>query len=106
MDGDGRLFTQQESDDNRDCSRNYRAFRKANTLLRTKRADFSAQNLDSNRKFSFLDVEKLIEIAEKVEEGVRISEIKEDFERSEKNKNYRRDAIKGQINSHFQQKRW
>ena len=60
---------------------------------------FPERTSTGNRKFSFLDVEKLIEIAEKVEEGVRIKEIKEDFERSEKNKHYRRDILKSQINS-------
>lgn len=66
---------------------------------------FPHRTSSGNRKFSFSDIEKLIEISEKVEEGVRTSEIKEDFERNEKNKNYQRDLIKGQINSQFAQKR-
>lgn len=66
---------------------------------------FPTRTPTGNRKFSFLDVEKLIEISEKVEEGVPTKEIKEDYERSEKNINYRRDIIKDQINSHFKQKR-
>ncbi|TWT01626.1 MerR family transcriptional regulator [Planomicrobium sp. CPCC 101079] len=56
-----------------------------------------------NRKYSFSDIEKLIEIAEKVEEGVRTSEILEDLNRTEKSSISNKELIQGQINSHFRQ---
>lgn len=53
------------------------------------------------RKYSFSDMEKLMEIAEKVEEGVRTDEIREDFKKRERNSNYKKELIKGQINAYF-----
>lgn len=64
---------------------------------------FPDRTSTGNRKYSFSDIEKLMEIAEKVEEGVRTDEIRENFKRRIKNENYKKDMIKGQINAHFRQ---
>ena len=53
------------------------------------------------RKYSFSDIEKLMEIAEKVEEGVQTDEIRKDFNRRENNGDIKKEMIKGQINAQF-----
>ncbi len=49
------------------------------------------------RKYSFQDVETLMKIAEKMEEGVQTAEIRNDMQR----KKIRNEMIKGQLNAHF-----
>jgi len=51
------------------------------------------------RKYSFDDIEKLIDIANKREEGVTTREI-----RMEMNKSIRNKMLKGQLNGHFRTK--
>jgi DNA-binding transcriptional MerR regulator len=54
------------------------------------------------RKYSFSDVEKLMEIADKREEGVQTSEIKQDFLKQERIEvGVRNKMLRGQINAHF-----
>ncbi|BDH62012.1 HTH-type transcriptional regulator TnrA [Lysinibacillus sp. PLM2] len=56
------------------------------------------------RKYSFQDVETLIEIANHLEEGVWTSEIRKELKKREQqlnNSNIRTNLIKGQINAHF-----
>lgn len=54
------------------------------------------------RKYSFNDIEKLMEIAEKREEGVQTTEIKKEFKKKEKTgTEWRKQMLKGQINAHF-----
>jgi MerR family transcriptional regulator, global nitrogen regulator len=54
------------------------------------------------RKYSFLDVELLIDIANKREEGVQTAEIKKEINKKNKYDSAARDqAIKGQINAYF-----
>ncbi len=49
------------------------------------------------RKYSFQDVEALMKIAEKMEEGVQTAEIRNDMQR----RKMRDEMIKGQLNAHF-----
>jgi DNA-binding transcriptional MerR regulator len=56
------------------------------------------------RKYSFSDIERLMDIAEKIEDGVQTQEIRHDFLKDEKRKkdtNVRKDMIRGQLNAHF-----
>lgn len=53
------------------------------------------------RKYSFEDIELLIQIADLREEGVQTSEIKKDFINGKKNTNIRNQMIRGQLNAHF-----
>ena len=54
------------------------------------------------RKYSFADVETLMKIAEKREEGVQTSEIKKKLLTENNRKKIRDEMIKGQINAQFQ----
>jgi len=54
------------------------------------------------RKYSFEDVETLMKIAEKREEGVQTAEIKKKLTKEHTRKKVRNEMIKGQINAHFQ----
>lgn len=54
------------------------------------------------RKYSFSDIEKLLAIAEKVEEGVQTDEIRKDFKRRENSGDVKKNMIIGQLNAHFQ----
>ena len=53
------------------------------------------------RKYSFSDIEMLMEIAEKVEDGIRTDEIRRDFKRREDSKDIKKKMIIGQLNAHF-----
>ncbi|MGP4039322.1 MerR family transcriptional regulator [Gracilibacillus sp. D59] len=56
-----------------------------------------------NRKYSFADVELLIDIANKREEGVQTYEIRQDMIREEKKKEkrMRKQLLRGEINARF-----
>ncbi|WP_455660545.1 MerR family transcriptional regulator [Pradoshia sp.] len=56
------------------------------------------------RKYSFTDVDTLMKIAEKREEGVQTAEIKDKLTKEHNRKKFR-DEIKGQINAHFQMRK-
>ncbi|MEH7744904.1 MerR family transcriptional regulator [Neobacillus drentensis] len=62
----------------------------------TRKLIFPDRTPNGTRKYSFADIERLLEIAEKIEEGVQTMEISRDFSKKEKRK-----MIIGQINSHF-----
>jgi MerR family transcriptional regulator, global nitrogen regulator len=62
---------------------------------------FPERSKRGTRKYSFSDVELLIEIANKREEGVQTSEIKQDMQREKKNTKLRDEMLRGQINAHF-----
>jgi MerR family transcriptional regulator, global nitrogen regulator len=62
----------------------------------TRKLIFPDRTPNGTRKYSFADIERLIEIAEKIEEGVQTLEIRRDLAKKEKHK-----MIIGQINSHF-----
>ncbi|CDQ20543.1 MerR family transcriptional regulator [Halobacillus karajensis] len=53
------------------------------------------------RKYSFSDVETLLQIADKREEGVQTYEIRKDLQTSTKG-NLKERMIRGQLNAHFQ----
>ncbi|WP_449536303.1 MerR family transcriptional regulator [Ferdinandcohnia sp. Marseille-Q9671] len=53
------------------------------------------------RKYSFLDIETLMNIADKREEGVQTKEIKKDMDNEKKIANIRGDLLRGQLNAHF-----
>lgn len=53
------------------------------------------------RKYSFSDVELLLEIADKREDGVQTYEIKQDLSNKKKKEKYRDELLRGQLNAHF-----
>lgn len=56
------------------------------------------------RKYSFTDIERLMEIADMREEGVQTSEILKDFKKKESrgmDKDIRKKMLQGQLNAHF-----
>ncbi|SFA89414.1 DNA-binding transcriptional regulator, MerR family [Lentibacillus halodurans] len=57
------------------------------------------------RHYSFTDIETLIQIADKREEGVQTNEIKRDFNNKKKRSDIRDEMLRGQINSHFNRRR-
>ncbi|WP_077618341.1 MerR family transcriptional regulator [Bacillus sinesaloumensis] len=57
------------------------------------------------RKYSFSDIETLMNIADKREEGVQTKEIKKDMDNEKKMANIRDDLLRGQLNAHFNLRR-
>lgn len=56
------------------------------------------------RKYSFSDVERLMEIADKIEEGIQTHEIRSELAKQDKKlktKEIREKMLKGQLNAHF-----
>ncbi|MGP4077872.1 MerR family transcriptional regulator [Halobacillus sp. K22] len=65
---------------------------------------FPERTKRGTRKYSFADVEVLLQIADKREEGVQTFEIRKDMQRSgDKQKVFER-MLRGQINAHFKMK--
>ncbi|MBG9447017.1 MerR family transcriptional regulator [Cytobacillus firmus] len=64
---------------------------------------FPERSERGSRRYSFLDVETLIDIANKREEGVRTEEIRSELKRKKKkdDKASRAKMIQGQINAQF-----
>ncbi|WP_163538504.1 MerR family transcriptional regulator [Gracilibacillus sp. YIM 98692] len=64
---------------------------------------FPQRSPKGNRKYSFADVELLIDIANKREEGVQTFEIRQDMLREErkKEKKLRKQLLRGEINARF-----
>ncbi|PLS06997.1 MerR family DNA-binding transcriptional regulator [Neobacillus cucumis] len=62
---------------------------------------FPERTPSGTRKYSFSDIERLMEIAEKIEDGVQTHEIRKELVQKEKHK-----MIIGQINSHFHKDRY
>ncbi|UFT99188.1 MerR family transcriptional regulator [Radiobacillus kanasensis] len=65
---------------------------------------FPERSPKGNRKYSFADVEQLIDIANKREEGVQTYEIRQDMikrKRIEDEKAIRKEMRRGQINARF-----
>ncbi|WP_141430880.1 MerR family transcriptional regulator [Bacillus sp. 03113] len=65
---------------------------------------FPERSEKGNRKYSFSDVERLIEIANKREEGVRTHEIRQEIirkNREEEERKVRKQMLRGQINARF-----
>ncbi|WP_066188619.1 MULTISPECIES: MerR family transcriptional regulator [Gracilibacillus] len=61
---------------------------------------FPERSPKGNRKYSFADVELLIDIANKREEGVQTFEIRQDMIRAKK-KQERKALLRGEINARF-----
>ncbi|QFT89269.1 HTH-type transcriptional regulator TnrA [Bacillus sp. THAF10] len=67
---------------------------------------FPARNGSGIRKYSFADVERLMEIANQMEEGVQTHEIRREWKKKEKeHENWKKQMLKGQIQAHFKQNR-
>lgn len=64
---------------------------------------FPERSERGNRKYSFSDVERLIEIANKREEGVRTDEIRLELKKQKKNEDReaKKKMIQGQLNARF-----
>ncbi|WP_342429796.1 MerR family transcriptional regulator [Neobacillus sp. FSL H8-0543] len=65
---------------------------------------FPERSQGGSRKYSFSDVELLVEIANKIEDGVQTHEIRKEMLRSMKQQNHndvRRKMIQGQLNAQF-----
>jgi len=70
----------------------------------TRKLVFPQRSQTGIRKYSFLDVELLIEIANHIEEGVWTREIRSEFKKKETmkiNEEVSKTLIKGQLNAHF-----
>ena len=50
----------------------------------TQKLIFSARTSSRTRRYSFFDIETLMDIAEKIEEGVLTREIRDDFDKKRK----------------------
>lgn len=65
---------------------------------------FPERSQGGSRKFSFSDIELLMEIANKMEDGIQTHEIRREMLRKQKTKDeqkIRREMIQGQINARF-----
>lgn len=62
---------------------------------------FPERTQKGTRKYSYSDVELLVKIADKREEGVQTDEIKRDMINEKKKMDLRNDMRRGQINAHF-----
>ncbi|MBM7553363.1 MerR family transcriptional regulator [Thalassobacillus pellis] len=66
---------------------------------------FPERTPNGTRKYSFSDIETLVKIAEKREEGVQSMELKQELkkekDREETEAQMRKKMIRGQLNAHF-----
>lgn len=63
---------------------------------------FPERTKNGNRKYSFFDVERLMDIANKREEGVSTNEIRHELnKKKEENEKVRKQMLRGQINAQF-----
>ncbi|RLQ97493.1 MerR family transcriptional regulator [Falsibacillus albus] len=62
---------------------------------------FPDRSKRGTRKYSFYDVEQLLKIADKREEGVQTNEIKQELLNEQTKKDIRDRMIRGQLNAHF-----
>ncbi|WP_226038470.1 MerR family transcriptional regulator [Aquibacillus saliphilus] len=64
---------------------------------------FPERSPRGNRKYSFADVEQLIDIANKREEGVQTYEIRQDMLKAKRmgDKRKRKELLRGEINARF-----
>ncbi|MFZ0370861.1 transcriptional regulator [Halobacillus alkaliphilus] len=65
---------------------------------------FPERTKRGTRKYSFADVEVLLQIADKREEGVQTYEIRKDMQRSGDKEKVIERMLRGQINAHFKMK--
>jgi MerR family transcriptional regulator, global nitrogen regulator len=65
---------------------------------------FPERSSGGNRKYSFSDIELLMEIANKIEDGVQTHEIRQEMKKKQKEqteKEVRNKMIQGQLNAQF-----
>ncbi|USK60272.1 MerR family transcriptional regulator [Peribacillus asahii] len=65
---------------------------------------FPERSSGGNRKYSFSDVELLMEIANKIEDGVQTFEIRQEIvkeKKKEEQKSIRKKMLQGQLNAQF-----
>ncbi|MFC3038664.1 MerR family transcriptional regulator [Virgibacillus xinjiangensis] len=62
---------------------------------------FPARSKKGTRKYSFSDIEALMNIADQREEGVQTDEIKRDMMKKKNSKQIREELRRGQLNAHF-----
>lgn len=64
---------------------------------------FPERTKQGTRKYSFSDIETLMEIADKIEDGVQTFEIRKEMLKREKAKTFdeKKKMIQGQLNAHF-----
>jgi DNA-binding transcriptional MerR regulator len=65
---------------------------------------FPERSLGGSRKYSFSDVELLMEIANKIEDGIQTHEIRKEMLREQKKQSdaeVKTKMIQGQLNAHF-----
>ncbi|MBM7572598.1 MerR family transcriptional regulator [Aquibacillus albus] len=64
---------------------------------------FPERSPKGNRKYSFSDVEQLIDIANKREEGVQTYEIRQEMLKAKRKeeRRYRKELLRGEINARF-----
>ena len=63
---------------------------------------FPARTASGIRKYSFLDVERLVDIANQIEDGVQTYEIRQQWKKKEKQKeDWKKQMLKGQLQAHF-----
>ncbi|NGP46150.1 MerR family transcriptional regulator [Bacillaceae bacterium SIJ1] len=66
---------------------------------------FPERSARGSRKYSFDDVERLMDIANQIEDGVQTFEIRQEMIRKEKNEakkeTVREDMLRGQLNAYF-----
>ncbi|MCA1010310.1 MerR family transcriptional regulator [Halobacillus halophilus] len=65
---------------------------------------FPERTKRGTRKYSFADVEVLLQIADKREEGVQTYEIRKDMQRAGDKEKVIERMLRGQINAHFKMK--
>lgn len=64
---------------------------------------FPDRSPKGNRKYSFMDVEQLIDIANKREEGVQTYEIRQEMlkKKRKEERKHRKELLRGEINARF-----
>lgn len=69
---------------------------------------FPQRTNGGSRKYSFSDIEQLVEIAEKIEDGVQTYEIRQQMvkEKKKTEEELRRKMIQGQLNARFGTKKF
>jgi len=66
---------------------------------------FPERTKGGTRRYSFDDIEKLIEIAQKVEKGIQTFDIRQEEKKKERENEWHRKMLQGQLNAQFGYKR-
>ncbi|BAC12906.1 transcriptional regulator [Oceanobacillus iheyensis HTE831] len=65
---------------------------------------YPERSKNGTRKYSFSDIETLMNIAEQREEGVQTREIKHNMQKKKNKQKVKEEMLRGQINAHFHKK--